>query len=202
MTLVEGTQSRVAFRLQKRPNESYGIHTCPRWLNKELKFLLSTLHQSVLQGILELTEKTFREGSRKKAKVSWPRWFISILVLSMVTESLQVAVRCKEETDKGEGIVGLNDKSATITLKTMDERLDFMTKIFRQKYGMNGKGKDEFNPIEKIGDREHLDNLPSETLAMQVKALIDKYSKLQRDDWEARVVNFRPRHLSQITSRT
>lgn len=179
ITLVEGTQTKVARQLRNGPNEPYGIHTCPRWLNKELKFLLSSLHKALLHGTLEWTHKLLRNMSTKKCKASWAQLFISLLTLSMVLESLQVAVRCKEDTDKSEGVVDFDDLSADSALKNIDERLDGLTKMFRQKYTMHGKQEKGFNPISKDTDREDLDDLPSKTLAVQVKALIDKHRKIK-----------------------
>lgn len=174
----------MARQLQNRPHEPYGIHTCPRWLNKQLKFLLSDLHKDLLRETLESTHKSLHDMSNKKCKGSWAQLFMSLMTLSVVLESLQVAVRCKEETDKSEGVVDINDLSADLALENIDERLDWLTKLFRQKYTMNGKKEKGFNPISKVTDREDLDDLPSKTLAAQVKALIGKHSKL-KDQYSA-----------------
>lgn len=179
ITLVEGTEPQVARQLRNRPHEPYGIHTCPRWLNKQLKFLLSSLHKDLLHETLELTHKSLRDMSTKNCKPSWAELFINLLTLSIVLESLQFAVRCKEETDKSEGVVDFDDLSADLALENIDERLDWLTKMFRQKYTMNAKREKGFNPISKATDREDLDDLPSKTLAIQVKALIDKHRKIE-----------------------
>ena len=177
MTLVEGTQPQVASQLRSRPAEPYGIHTCPRWLNKELKFLLSALQQDLLRDILWQIQKTFHDMSSRSSIGFWPMLFTSLLVLTIIVEDVQVAVRCKEDTDISEGIIYPSRNSATSTLETIDERLDFLIRMFRQRYHMHGERKNEFNPIKFLSHRENLDDSPSKTLAFHVKRLIDQYSK-------------------------
>ena len=117
-------------------------------------------------------------GARSSNK-HWARLFVALLVLSMVEENLQVAVRCKVETDMGEGIV-YPSNYATSTIGKMDETLESVIKLFRFKYHMDGKGRNGFNPIKNVGDREQLKEVSSRTLAHQVQVLIDQYSKLSQ----------------------
>ena len=88
ITLLEGTQTQVTTKLHSQPTKPYGVHTCPRWLNKQLKFLLSTLHRDLLEEILESIHKTLHDVSTKNSKKVWTRLFIGLLVLSMFSESI------------------------------------------------------------------------------------------------------------------
>ena len=117
-------------------------------------------------------------GSNKK---SWARLFTGLLVLSMFAEDIQVAVRCKEETDKSEGITYPSCKDATLTLEKIDDELDKVITLFRTKYHMNGKSKNGFNPIRNLGDRKELGDSPSKILASEVKSLVDQYSMFMAD---------------------
>ena len=105
---------------------------------------------------------------------------MGLLTLSMVTESLQVAVRCKEETDKEMGLLPQGDARAETDISLMDERLDLLMRLFRQKYKStgqrHGKGKLEFNPIKDHEDRNSLDQ-PAQMLAQHV----DRVTKCHRN---------------------
>lgn len=157
----------------------YHPQTCPRWLNKELKFVLKTLHDDLLREILRLMHITLHDMSTGSDKKSWARLFTGLLVLSMFTEDIQVAVRCKEDTDKSEDIAHPSCKGATLALEKIDDTLDFVVRLFRQRYHMNGKGKNGFNPIRNLGDREELGDSPSKILAIEVESLVVQYRKLR-----------------------
>ena len=110
----------------------------------------------------------------------WAVDFMGLLTLSMVTESLQVAVRCKEETDKEMGLLPQGDARAETDISLMDERLDLLMRLFRQKYKSmgqrHGKGKLEFNPVKDYKDRNSLDQ-PAQMLAQHV----DRVTKSHRN---------------------
>lgn len=177
LTLLEDTRDTVASRLRNAPAEPYGVHTCPRWLNKELKFVLASLHKRLLHDVLELIHRTLHDMSTNSSYRFWATLFIGLLVLSMVTESLQVAVRCKEETDMSDGIVYSSRNHATLTIEKSDETLAHVTSLFHSRYHMDKKGKNEINPIKNLKDRKNLKDSPSEALADKVKGLIEGYRK-------------------------
>ena len=176
MTLLEDTRDTVAAQLRNAPAKPYGVHTCPRWLNKELKFVFTYLHKKSFHDILALIHKTLRDMSTRSSYRFWARLFIGLLVLSMVTESLQVAVRCKEATDRSESIV-YGSRNYAPTIEKSDETLDYVTRLFLSRYHMNKRGKNEINPIRNLEDRKALKDSPSEALASEVKSLIDRYRK-------------------------
>ena len=180
LTLLENTREIVATQLLNAPAEPYWVHTCPRWLNKELKFVLACRHQRLMHDVLASMHRTLHDMSTNSSYRFWASLFIGLLVLSMVTESLQVAIRCKEETDKSEGIVYPSRNHATSAIEKSDETLDHVTSLFRSRYHMDKRGKNEINPIRNLDNRRDLKDSPSEALASEVKSLIDGYRK---SDW-------------------
>ena len=178
LTLTEDTRPYVYANLRNPPNIPYEPLTCPRWLNKELKFLMSTLHTGLMEKVLELLHKNLRDGGKKR--LLWATNFIGLLTLSIVTESMQVCVRCKEETDKAMGVLLENDTTAKSEIIRMDERLYFVMRLFRKKYGItehkNGKGKTEFNPVKDLEDRISLDQ-PAQLFARDVEHVIRSHRK-------------------------
>ncbi|KAL8936532.1 MAG: hypothetical protein Q9211_004141 [Gyalolechia sp. 1 TL-2023] len=169
MTLVESTKDQVYDRLRNPPPERYGQQTSPRWLNKQIKFLLCALHQDILRDVLSQIQETLRLSGKK---ATWAALFASMTILAMTTESLQVAVRCKDETDKGEGTVRQNDTTADEAIKLMDERFELLKNLFHQGHRtLSSKG---LNPIRKVQDRTFLDGA-SQSLASKASEIIDSY---------------------------
>ena len=172
MTLVESSQEDVFSSLLNRPAQVYGIHTSPRWLNKQLKFLLSSLHVTLMETILEKLTQMLR-GSKKMS--SWALSFNCILTLAMANESVQVTLRCKEATDKEEGVIDPHDETAQRESRMIDEKFDFLQDLYHRGYKTQGaKGKPSFNPIHSVVDREKLD-APSGQLAKSVGDIVDIY---------------------------
>lgn len=173
LTLTEDTRLAVSSRLINPPNVPYEPLTCPRWLNKELKFLLATLHTNLLKDVLELLHKTLRDC--RDTTSLWAIAFISLLSLSMVTESMQVSVLCKEATDKENKTIPQDDAQAELEIHHMDERLDLLIRIFQKKYGSaeNRAGKG-FRPLRDPKDRDSLDQ-PARTFAVDVGHIIESY---------------------------
>ena len=178
LTLTEDTRADVYSRLRNPPDIPYEPGTSPRWLNKELKFLMSTLHTDLKNHMLELLHKNLRDCKEKR--LLWVIAFIGLLTLSMVTESMQVCVRCKEETDKQMGALAKDDSTAKSEVNRMDERLDFLMRIFWKKYHVaehkGGKAKAEFNPVRDLKDRGSLDG-PAQIFAREVDRVIRDYRK-------------------------
>ena len=162
MTLVEDTKTEVFARLQNRPAEQFGAFTSPRWLNKQLKFLLSTLHETAFENVLKKTEEGF--GKSHKTKL-WAPVFASILTLAMAVESLQLTVLCKNDTDIGEGKVERDDSRAREQIEMMDKKFRFLDCLFRKAYKPDYLG----SPAH----RTKLDE-PSQALALKVAAIINR----------------------------
>ena len=139
---------------------------------------MSAIHVELFKDVLHRLHRTLRDCKNKM--LIWAVDFMGLLTLSMVTESLQVAVRCKEETDKEMGLLPQGDARAETDISLMDERLDLLMRLFRQKYKStgqrHGKGKLEFNPVNDLKDRNSLDQ-PAQMLAQHV----DRVTKSHRN---------------------
>ncbi|KAL8717358.1 MAG: hypothetical protein Q9225_005392 [Loekoesia sp. 1 TL-2023] len=164
MTLIESSKDTIYDRLRNPPSERYGHQTSPRWLNKQFKFLFSALHQDVLRDVLGQIQGTLRHAG---GKAVWAALFAGMVILAMTTGSMQVAVRGKEETDKGEDMIRQDDTTADEAIKLMDERFESLKSLFRQKYN-------RLNPVQKPRHRALLDDA-SQSLAAKASEIIENH---------------------------
>lgn len=174
MTLVEDKKEEVFSSLWNRPTEAFGVQTSPRWLNKQLKFLFSSLHMTLMETILGKLTQTLR-GSKKAS--SWASNFAIIMMLAMANESVQITLRHKESTDKEEGMIDLHDETAKRESVLIDEKFDFLQDLYHKSYktqGAKAKGKPSFNPIHNVTDRRKLD-APASQLAQSVGDLVESH---------------------------
>lgn len=169
LTLVENTRDDVHRRLKNPPPVAFGQHTSPRLLNRQIKFLLSTLHHDLLKGILQRIQEALRHSSKKP---SWAALFASMVVLAMTTESQEVAVRCKESTDKKERVIEVDDSTAEKAIGLMDEQFEFLSKLFHQRY--RTPFKKGFNPLLNVDNRNELD-IESRLLADKSAEIVKTY---------------------------
>lgn len=170
-TLTEDTKNKVFDKLRRKPSGPFHVHTSPRWLNKQLKYLMATAHQELMRKVLAGIQDKLHLSNKK---ATWATVFVSLLMLSMTTESLQVAVRGKEATDKREGILMPGDTTATKTIDIMEEKLNLMIRLYRKKYGATEEKGMTFNPLRDSRTHEDL-GLPDQHLAREVRAVIDTY---------------------------
>ncbi|KAL8921925.1 MAG: hypothetical protein Q9172_003774 [Xanthocarpia lactea] len=160
---------KVETYINKRSRQKFGHHTCARLLNKQIKFLLSTLYTDLMKGFLGKVQETLR---RSKKEAVWAPLFASMVILAMTTETLQVTVRCKEETDKQENMINQHDRTADRAIALMDERFDLLRKLFHQKYStLLPKG---LNPLRNLANRSCLDDA-SKRLAAKANDIFEQY---------------------------
>ncbi|KAL9101569.1 MAG: hypothetical protein Q9187_009226 [Circinaria calcarea] len=126
------------------------MRTSARYLNKQLKYLLSTLIKDRLEKILSMIQQKMAVSK----KGSWTPAFAMLSVLAMVGESLQLLIRCKEYDNQEEGSAtpGSDD---TQTLNNIEERLGYLTGIFHTKY--TGDRNKFRNPLYDSKTRSGLD---------------------------------------------
>lgn len=171
-TLTENTKNKVFDQLWRKPSGPFQVHTCPRWLNKQLKYLMATAHKELMRKVLAGIQDKLHLSNKK---ATWATVFVSLLMLSMTTESLQVAVRGKEAIDKREGILMPEDGTAQTTIDKIEERLNFLIRLYRKKYGATEEREMTFNPL-KEGSRAYADlGSPDQSLAREMKDVIDTY---------------------------
>ncbi|KAL8643275.1 MAG: hypothetical protein Q9226_008412, partial [Calogaya cf. arnoldii] len=169
LTIVENTKDDVYKRLKNKPENLFGHHTSARWVNKQIKFLLSALHTNVLKEVLNKVQDTLRLSTKKDL---WAPLFASMVILAMTTETLQVTVRCKEDTDKQEGTIEQDDRTADKEIELMDERFDLLRRLFHQGYRtLLHKG---LNPLQDLTVRAGLDNA-SQSLAAMASEIVETY---------------------------
>ncbi|KAL8892296.1 MAG: hypothetical protein Q9215_000809 [Flavoplaca cf. flavocitrina] len=172
LTIVEDTKEFVYKQLRNKPKNPFGNHTCARLLNKQIKYLLSTLHEDVLRDVLNKVQDALRHSKRKDL---WAPLFASMVILAMTTESLEVTVRCKEETDKQEGTIDQDDRKADKEIARMDKRFDLLRRLFHQGYRtLLPKG---FNPLRDLTDRSQLVDNASQTLAAKASNIVMQYPR-------------------------
>lgn len=169
LTLVENTRDSVYEQLNNPPPEKYGHHTSPRWLSRQIKFLLSTLHRDVMYNVLDLVQVTLRRADRKPF---WAALFAGVLVVAMTTETQQQTLRCKEKTDKEEGTIKQDDRTADEEISLMDEKFELLKNLFHQGYRTQSpKG---FNPLRSSANRGSLDQA-SQSLAAKASAIVEQH---------------------------
>ncbi|KAI4133430.1 MAG: hypothetical protein LQ338_000166 [Usnochroma carphineum] len=122
-----------------------------------------------MNGVLNLIQDTLRRADRNSL---WAALFASMVVLAMITEAQEQTVRCKEKTDKGEGSIAQDDKTADDAINLMDERFELLKILFHQGYRtLLPKG---FNPLQKPQDRACLDEA-SQSLAAKGSAIVENH---------------------------
>lgn len=175
LTLVDVNE--VSRKLKNHPPKAYGLQTSSRWLNKELKFLFSNLHKNLWKIVLEKLQQTLQLSKKQSA---WNTAFVALLLLAMMTESMQIQIRCKEETDKRDRMRA-QDHDASSEIGLMDEKWEVLRDLFHKKYGTPStvgwpNGTKAFDPIYQDRDRNMLDT-PCQELAQQVKTLTEKHGE-------------------------
>lgn len=171
LTLVEKTRDEIYEKLKNPPRERFGYHSCPRFLDKQMKFLMSALHRVVLKGILSKIQEIMRITNRK---AFWASVFVSMTILATTMETLEATVRYKEEVDKQEGLISGDDETATRTIAAMDDKFDLLSRLFHQAFRTllpNG-----FNPVCDLTSRATLDDA-SQSLAAQASEIIQQHRK-------------------------
>lgn len=171
LTLVEDTKDFVYMQLKKKPKHPFGHYTSARWLNKQIKFLLFELHRQVMKEVLNKFQDALRVSIRKDL---WAPLFSAIVILAMTTGALQVTIRCKEETDKQEGTIEQDDRTANKEIGEIDERFDLLKNLFHQAFRTLLSGG--LNPLRNLPDRKKLDPA-SQRLATKASKIVEDYRK-------------------------
>ncbi|KAL8874274.1 MAG: hypothetical protein Q9174_000354 [Haloplaca sp. 1 TL-2023] len=173
LTLVEDTKDEVYRQLHTRPPNAFGIHTSPRFLNKQIKTMLAAIHYDLLRGFLG----KFQEAARLATKTEfWASMFSAMVVFAATIESLETTVCCKEETDKGENEIDQSDTTAEYAIRLMEEKFGFLEVLFHKKYLMHSPKGKRMNPIADLKSRRSLLDHASQKLASEASSIINQYS--------------------------
>ena len=173
-TIAEDSRQYIWERLRQRPERPFGIHTSPMYINKQLKFLLSSLQQDLFGEILLRIQQKLRENTRE----SWTPAFAAMAVVSMVAEWVQVSVRCKEYYNKAKGFVSTSDDSATRAVQNIEDRYGFLRRLFHETYRRRSKFLG--NPLCDSDVRESLADDASKTFLNGIVEVMNNNRKSLR----------------------
>lgn len=165
LTLTESSKQQVYDQLIHRPTEVFGVHASSRILNKELKFIIAPIYRQYWTTVLDQIDNILLNNHRGKPS-SWATVLGLLSTLTMTMETVQIGVRCQEETDKCDKIISENSNFATLTLERMEEKWELLLSLFHGVY--------RFNPIQKAEDRKKLDTL-SQVFAQNIYKIIEKH---------------------------
>lgn len=169
LTLVETTRDLTYGLLKHPPRRRFGHHSCPQFLDKQMKFVISSIHKDVLEAILSKFQEVMRTLKRK---AFWAPWFISMAVLAAAVETLEASVRLQEQVDRNEGLMFGDNNTAGETIAAMDDRFNTLSALFHQTYRTLLPGG--LNPICDL--RDDLDDA-SQSLALQASEIIRQHRK-------------------------
>ena len=128
----------------------------------------------LMEDVLERLTQLLR---RSKKEFSWTTGLASLLILAMANESIQVNLRCKEATNKEEGVLDLHDETVRRESTMIDEIFTFLRDLYHRGYKTEGtKARPSFNPIQNVDDREKLEG-PARNLAQSVKEVLESHRK-------------------------
>lgn len=171
LTLVENTRDLTYGLLKHPPRRRFGHHSCPQFLDKQMKFVISSLHKDVLEAILSKFQDVLRISRRKDF---WAPWFISMAVLATAVETLEASVRLQEQVDRNEGLMFGDNNTAEETIAAIDDRFKTLSAIFHQTYRTLLPGG--LNPICNLTTHAILDDA-SQSLAVQASEIIRQHRK-------------------------
>ena len=158
---------------QNKVPKPYGTFSSPRLVNKQLKFLLSTMFQKLFTDILSKIQALLLQSKKEP----WPEVFAAVLALSMVIESLQMMILCKECFNPPTSTSSSTNSNTDI--HKIDERFHFLLQLLQTKYKSRGascwrplNSKASYHGLAIAADREFVDNLV---------AIVEQHGKCQTD---------------------
>ena len=172
-TIREATLPHVYMILRHRPVEPYSAQTSPRLFNRQLKSYMTLIHRCQIALVLDGYSKQLPPSDTNLRH--WAPSLIALLVLCMTSESLQASMRCKEETEKSQGILAEDDDGVKMDIENLDETIALLTELFARKHHRKTKEKSAFNPIASAVDEQKLtDSIPRD-LARRLKSIIKNH---------------------------
>ena len=169
ITIVQEEKYSIWKQLTYRSDMSDN-HTCPRLLNKQMKFLLSTLYKDLFSRILQRVQNMLL-ASRKD---TWTQSFAVLLILAIVSGSLQTMIRCKEHSNMSAGLT-FDGIDATNAIQDIEDRFKFLTQLLHIKY--NKRGMQYGNPLFNKCVRDDLGNSDRHFME-SVSGLVTEHSML------------------------
>ena len=186
LTFVENTRDDVWRCLLNPPIELYGAKTSSRWLNKQVKFLMSTVHVTLMSQVLAKIQNMLH-GSDKTLRAAT---FASILTIAMAAESIQIAIWCRDSTDRRiNGIIDQDGDRVRGIVALMDERMDFLCRLFHQKH--KSLRMNRYHPSPRSGAPGQLDASAQE--------FVQRVNRLVNDKRKSELLNFHHLEIGMLT---
>ena len=173
-TLREATRDLVYMRLQHRPDKPYDAQTSPRLFNRQLKSYMTGMHAGLVSLVLKGYSKFIQHSDTTRHR--WCPSLIALLVLCMTAESLQASMRCKEETEKSQGLPA-NNNETSVAVERLDKQLAILIKLFITKYHQRKSGKTAFNPVASDIDYQEVSDSDSRDFALLVRRILEKHGE-------------------------
>ena len=173
-TLREATRAMVWMRLRYKPDEPYESQTSPRLFNMQIKgYLLELLAHEAFKMIEQYW--TLLGSPCKEYTSGWAPTLITLIVLCMTAESLQLATLCEANRYRQQHseATGVDVKPS---LDLIDKHVNYFIQIFCEKYHRKGGGK-LFNPVFPRTEQDtNLDDIPK-SFADNIRLIIERHRR-------------------------
>lgn len=160
LTVVEDDRVRVvSYLMQNAVPEAYSEYTSPRMGNMQLKFFFAIIRDKMYEKTLQLLDTILRSGGNKKE--TWMRSFCIIIGIALVLEQCQrlLHLQASDRYIRHK----LTDADPCRECKDIDERFDFLVRIFHSKYKIRRQPKAKFQDykgcISSYAERSFMEGL-------------------------------------------
>jgi hypothetical protein len=133
-----------------------GEYLTSRLLNRQIKYIMQSLHQEIYQSVLEGFEKLLRSSAKRE---SWSTSFCTLLVLCLCMEELQTAAEVFVMSDVQVDAYSIYTRRTSLGACSAIEESTFLTclRLFHDVYRSSGQGRligsreGGLNPFRKTG---------------------------------------------------
>ncbi|KAL9582188.1 MAG: hypothetical protein Q9212_003442 [Teloschistes hypoglaucus] len=140
--------------------------SCPKLVNKQIKFLLSGLYKHLSMMIMLRIQELLIHWEKKQF---WGALFASTVILTLIIEELEFTARLRETREKKEGVFQKDDRTADYAIALMDENINFLQGLFNLKY--RTLSPEGLNPLLSSQNRASLDH-ESQALAASADEIV------------------------------
>lgn len=157
VTIAESRREPTLKQMSCYQPGMYEKHCGPKLANRQLKHLFSTLRDRLIDKILKQLSQFLKSSKRHER---WTAAFCAILGLAVAQEQSQQLVHLILDTEVDEGKITPHEarRAGEKACEIIDERFDFVTKLFRLKYHQKFNPlKDRSKPMvrEQLGERAY-----------------------------------------------
>ena len=170
--IPEEAKLRIWQSLQNRDMvpKPYGTFSSPRLATKQFKFQLSIVFQSIFTEILKKTSALLLQSKKEP----WPQAFATVLALSMVVESLQMMILCKERLNSP--VLSKHSfKNTNEDILNIDKQLHFLIHLLQTKY--NSRRAHNWRPLSDRLSCSELGGAADRELIESLTTVVGKHGK-------------------------